>query len=58
MFVAHCSYWDGGGFSPQWMVGNAVGGLIADRILVHTNNLTLARKLLAVPALVVVGFSS
>jgi hypothetical protein len=31
------------------MVGDTVGGLIADRILVHTNNLTLARKLLAVP---------
>jgi hypothetical protein len=30
---------------------------LSDRILVHTNNLTLARKLLAVPALVV-GFSS
>jgi sugar phosphate permease len=33
------------------MVGDTVGGVITDRILVRTNNLTLARKVVAVPAL-------
>jgi len=33
------------------MVGDTVGGLLTDRILVRTNNLTLARKVVAVPAL-------
>lgn len=34
------------------VVGDTVGGLITDRILVRTNNLTLARKVVAVPALI------
>ena len=38
------------------MVGDTVGGFIADRILVHTNNLTLARKPLVVPALPAAAF--
>jgi hypothetical protein len=41
----------GGAATAGRMVGDAVGGFIADRILVRTNILTLARKLLVVPAL-------
>jgi len=33
------------------MVGDTVGGLLTDRILVRTNNLKLARKVVAIPAL-------
>ena len=35
---------------------DTVVGFMADRILVHTNNLTLARKLLVVPALPAAAF--